>query len=216
MRTLIFSLSLLGAGVAVAQTFTPATPGVPSAPIVVAPPVPGMPVAPPLTPQAASRITQRFDAYLELQRATAASAAALRAAGLSAENDAVEQATLRPALPVGVTHIGRLSRPSTASASAVDPGVADVARSTLRARLGRDPSRIELDAELRTFDVRIGEVNRSLVALRPQIAAALKTDGAFPRALEAAALGVAPAAVDVNAVQAREGVRALVQPLLSR
>jgi hypothetical protein len=216
MRTLILSLPLLSVGIAVAQTLTPATPRVPSTPIVVAPPVPGLPVAPPLTTQAVANITQRFDAYFALQRATAPSAAALRAAGLSGENDVVEQATLKPALPVGVANVGRLTRPSTAGTKAEDPGVADVARTTLRSRLGRDPSRAELDAELRAFDARIGAVNQSLVTLRPQIAAALKSDGAFPRAIEATALGVAPAAVDANAAQASEGVRALVQPLLAR
>lgn len=215
MRVFILSLPLLGFGIAVAQPLTPATPGAPPTSIVVAPPVPGMPVAPPLTHNAVSRITQRLEAYLAHQRATAPRTEALRAAGLSADNDVVEQSTRTPALPIGVVHIGRLSKPS-ASAAAVDPGVADVARSTLRARLGRNPSVAELNAELRVFDARIGEVNRSLVEMRPQIAAALKADGAFPRKLEAAALRVAPAAADTNAPQAREGVRALFQPLLER
>ena len=60
------------------------------------------------------------------------------------------------------------------------------------------------------------QINRSLDGQRPQIATALKADGAFPRALEAAALGVGPAAADANAAQARDGLRALLQPLLAR
>ena len=86
----------------------------------------------------------------------------------------------------------------------------------MRARLGRDPSPAEVNAELRAFDAQIAQLNQALADMRPAIVKSVKSTGVFPRALETRALGVAPADPQVGSAPAQEGFRVLFQHLLSQ
>jgi hypothetical protein len=226
MRTFILALLLLGAGVASAQQFTIGggvstgtravgggiTVGTPGTGVAV----PVSPAIPPLTPAAALAIRQRLEAYSTYQAQVAPRPSALREAGLSADNDAVAQTTTTPMGAVGPAHVGRLLPRAPGNKDAVDPALADVSRLATRARLGREPTAAEVSAELSAFDARIAQLNQSLATMRPDIVKSMKSTGVFPRALEAGVLGVAPADPQRGSTQAREGVRALYQDLLSR
>jgi hypothetical protein len=59
-------------------------------------------------------------------------------------------------------------------------------------------------------------VNQALATRRPEIARAIARDRAFPRALEASALGLRPPDPQSRTAEAREGLRALYQTLLDR
>lgn len=214
-------LLLLAAAAASAQPVTPPRPGFetrpPGGPVVIVPPggvtPPPTLETPPLTVETAPKVEQRLRAWLDAQRSAAPTPAQLRAARLSSENDLLERSSATPANEIGPVHVGRLL-PATAAKGLGDPGLADVTRSTLRARLGRAPSQAELDAELRAFDTRIAQLNQALAAQRTQIAKAVKAGEAIPRAIEAAALGVAPADPEVQSAATREGLRGLFQTLL--
>jgi hypothetical protein len=169
--------------------------------------------APPLTAEQAQKIERRLRAYTASVSAAGLRVESLRARGLSRENDAVE--ALRSAGTGGPAHVGLLEvRPPAGRAA--DPGLVDAQRRALRARLGRDPSAAELNAERRAFDARIVQINRTLVARRAEIAGAVQRDRAFPRALEASLLGLKSPDPQLRSPEAREGMRALLQSLLLR
>jgi hypothetical protein len=173
----------------------------------------GSPLTTPLAPQSALTVKQRLEAYRAYQQKVSPRSSALREAGFSAEVDAVERRTKTVVGEVGPAHVGRL-RP--VQSGDVDPGLAYATRKALAARLGREPTSNELNAELRAFDTRIGQVNQFLVDKRVKIAEAVKRDGVFPRAFEATALGVAPADPEANSPEAKSGMRALLQILLTQ
>jgi hypothetical protein len=173
------------------------------------------PVGSLLTPELTPTLKQRLEGYRAYHQKAAPRASALRDAGLSAEVDAVER-TKTTAGGLGPVHVGRLRPVESAAAGDVDPGLAYATRQALAARLGREPTRSELNTELRAFDARIAQVNQSLADKRQKIAEAVKRDGIFPRAVDAAVLGVAPADPQANSPEARNGMRALLQILLTQ
>jgi hypothetical protein len=225
MRKSVYAILLLGIAAASAQPLTiergPTTgasvgTGVRTGTPAIEVPVPTSPALPPLTAESALRAKQRLEAYMAYQADVALRPSALREAGLSAENDAVEHTTSTPVGTVGPSYVGLLiARPPTGK-DVVDPGLATVSRVALRARLGRDPTTAELTTELRAFDARVAQLNQSLAVMRPQIAKAIKDTGNFPRSLEASALGVAPADPQASSAAASEGFRAVFQTLLTR
>jgi hypothetical protein len=176
----------------------------------------GSPLSTPLTPASALTVKQRLEAYRAYQQKASPRSSALREAGFSAEVDAVERRTKTVVGEVGPAHVGRLRPVQSAGAGDVDPGLAYATRKALAARLGREPTSNELNAELRAFDTRIAQVNQFLVDKRVKIAEAVKRDGVFPHALEATALGVAPADPEVNSPEAKSGMRALLRILLTQ
>ncbi|HEY7494062.1 MAG TPA: hypothetical protein VIH59_23540 [Candidatus Tectomicrobia bacterium] len=171
---------------------------------------------PPLTVDSALLVKQRLEAYSAYQAQVAPRSSVLREAGLSAEHDAVEHTTPTSIGPVGPAYVARLLPRAPTSKEAVDPGLADVSRLVVRARLGRNPTAAEVQAELRAFDAQITQLNQSLANMRPQIAKEVKSTGVFPRALEAGVLGVAPTDPQAGSTQAQEGFRVLWQNLLSQ
>jgi hypothetical protein len=190
-------------------------------PPVVTPPVVGTPIIvdptlPPLTADSARILRQRLETYLDDLVSVAPRLDTLTAVGLSKENDAVERPTSTPAGMVGPSYVAlaRKSR-SPASKEAVDPGLAAIGRVVLRARLGREPTEAELNADLQAFDRRVANANQALAGMRPRIADAMKRTGRFPRSLEAGVLGVAPADPATGSAAAAEGFRRLFQTLLT-
>lgn len=202
MRVLVLSfLTLSVAGLASSQP-APTTPR-------------ARPLAAGLTSDEARKVQRRLKDYAVGLRLHAVRAEALRQAGLSRDNDALEAVVATATLTAGPVHVGFLQPVSPAVATS-DPGLAATNRSMLRARLGREPSPAELESERRAFDARIAQVNRALARQRPQIARAVRRDGAFSSELDASILGVRPTDPHARSAEAQEGIRALMQMLLTR
>jgi hypothetical protein len=217
----LLPILLLGIGAANAQDLTIERNPSLVPPLVVTPPVVEVPIIvdstlPPLTADSARIARQRLETYLDDLGDVAPKLNTLTAAGLSKENDAVERPTSTPAGMVGPSYValGRKSR-SPASKDAVDPGLAETSRVVLRARLGREPTAAELNADLQAFDRRVANVNQALAEMRPRIADTMKRTGRFPRSLEAGVLGVTPADPQAGSAAAAEGFRRLFQTLLT-
>ena len=189
MRKMILLMLVLGVGASSAQQLTIGSGVSTGAPtvggsITVGTPgtgvtVPVDPAFPPLTVASALLVTQQLEAYSAYQANVAPPSSVLRDAGLSAENDVVEHTTPTPFGPRGPAHVAPLVPRAPASKGAVDPGLAEVSRLVMRARLGRDPSPAEVNAELRAFDARIAQLNQALADMRPAIVKSVKSTGAI-------------------------------------
>jgi hypothetical protein len=118
----------------------------------------------PLTASERGDLQRRLGEYRARLLAEAPREDALMRAGLSAEIDAVEQARRMPDGSIG--HVGVLQPLAAPPGLELDPAIAIGAREKLVRRLGREPTRAELDGEIRAFDVGIDSANRtgSLIA----------------------------------------------------
>jgi hypothetical protein len=195
----------------------PLTVGTTSGTVGIVVPIPtGVPVAPPLTTQEVAVIRTRLQTYVAAMQKNDARTADFRSDGHSVESDAVERAAKTPSGDLSPHYMERLRQLPGKRPAGVDPGLTSATRSALRARLGREPSSAELAAELNAFDARIAEMNRALAGKRVEIAKAVKRDGVMPRGLEATMLQLPPADPQTNSPAAQEGMRALMQMLLTR
>lgn len=176
----------------------------------------GIPLATPLTVEDVAVVRKRIEAYANSMRSNAVRLTDLRSDGHSVENDAIERATKTASGELGSPSIARLNPLTNQSRVSVDPVLAGLARAALRSRLGRNPSPVELAAEVNTFDDQVAQVNSSLAQKRAEIGKALKRDGRIPRALEATSLGIAPVDPQTNSPIVQEGMRALTQILLTK
>lgn len=171
----------------------------------------------PLAREEAERLRLRLRESVARQAAAAPRTEALRAAGLPEENDAVEHATTaRRAGTVGPIGVGLVRVLPPGPKDAVDPGLAEVTRSSLRARFDREPSPAEFAAELKVFDARAERANRWLADNRVRIAKAYGSAGAMPPDFDAAALDPAPTDPQADSAEVRAGFRALFRSLLAQ
>ncbi len=218
-RTLVFTL-FLGAvvGAATAQPVSRPTVTAPGR-VPVRPPVSvRQPVLTlPLAREEAERLRLRLRASVARQAAAAPGTEALRRAGLPEESDAVEHAAAAKRTgTAGPIWIGLVRVLPPGPKDAVDPALADVTRSSLRARLDREPSPAEFAAELEVFDTRVERANRWLADNRVRIAKAYRSAGAMPPDFDAAALDPAPTDRQPDSAEVRAGFRALFRSLLAQ
>ncbi len=131
----------------------------------------------------------RMRAYLATRGSQLLPRAVLTQAGLSAENDAVEQGVRIGGVWMAPLHVG-LAGTVTPPPLNVDPAALEGARVTARRRVGREPTEAEIAQELAAFDQSITRINQSLAQRQSEIASAYKQSGRFPREIEAPLLGV--------------------------
>jgi hypothetical protein len=112
--------------------------------------------------------------------------------GLSPDNDLFDQAIEVDGRLVSPPHIGRAVPASQSPTHGVDPAVEAGARAALRAQLGREPTRSEIDAEVAAFDWRIAQINAAIADAGGEIRVHYEQHGEFPRHLEERWLDVAP------------------------
>jgi hypothetical protein len=215
MRQILTVLSLLGAAAVTAIAQPPTVQ--PSTGPQVASPI-RLPTArlerAPLTTVQLQAIERRFAAYRDHLLASAPRPDTLLRAGLSEETDVVERASATEPDEIGPTHVGLLTRLSSPPAVHVDPGLVEGLGSSLRMRLGREPSADELAAELKAFDDRIARVNKELAVKRPGLARAMRREGVLPRALERRILGIPDRDPQTDSEQVQKGFQTLIQTLL--
>jgi hypothetical protein len=168
----------------------------------------------PLTPVETAVIARRLNDYRTRLLSDAPRADDLIRAGLAEPMDAVEQARATQPGKLPPIHVGVLARLPAPPAAQVDPALQTGARMTLHARLGREPSAAELQAEIAQFDARIARMNDALAARRTEITRAMRSTGQFPRALERRILGVPAAAEPADPEQVETGFQMLVRALL--
>ena len=172
-----------------------------------------MPPALRLTASELRSIGQRLTSYRARVSAEALSAEELLAAGLDASTDVVESARAPGAKGTETAHVALLE-PSTATTGEIDPALEEGARSTLRARLGREPSAPELAAEVAELDARIARMNESLAARRPELRLAMRRGGEFPRAMERPILGLGRNVVEPMAAPVEQRLQLLIAEML--
>lgn len=147
-------------------------------------PAPAIPL-----PAGSDEMTRRIRAYIATRGAQLLPRSALVAAGLSAENDAVEQGVRVGGAWMAPHHVG-LAGTAAPPALAVDPAALAGARAAARLRVGHDPTDAEVAQDLAAFDQQIARINQGLAQHQAEIAAAYKQTGRFPRGIEAPLLGV--------------------------
>lgn len=175
---------------------------------------PSRPLQIPLTTAELAVIEGRLSDYRKLLLADTPRAEDLSRAGLAETVDAVEQARATPSDKIGPTHVGVLARLPVSPVVQVDPAVEAGARTTLHARLGREPSAVELQGEIAQFDARIARMNDGLAARRGEIARAMHSNGQFPQLLERQILGVVNVAQPSDPGEVEAGFQMLIRSLL--
>lgn len=170
-------------------------------------PTPGILVSP-----GSDDMRTRMRAYIAARGAQLLARAALTQAGLSAENDAVEQGVRLAGVWMAPLHVG-LAGTATPPSLNVDPAALEGARAAARRRVGHDPTEAEVAQDLAAFDQAIARINQGLAERQAEIAVAYKQTGRFPRALEAPLLGVRPPATALASPTAAE--RAALQRVLT-
>jgi hypothetical protein len=169
----------------------------------------------PLTAEQARAIQRRLEAHRVEATASATRLESLRQAGVSESNDAIEKRAAAGA-ETAPLHVGLLRPPASSRPKwEVDPGLESATRAALLSRLGRDPSPAEVAAEIQAFDARIARANGQLAAKRQEIAATLRREGVFPRALEESVLGLPRREPSADPSASREGFHVLIQTLLA-
>lgn len=188
-----------------------AIPTAPTIPVIVTPTPPAIGVT--LSPQGQQYLQNRLPQYLTERVARLPSADALQQAGVSLENDALEQAWDADGRRVVPHHIGRAGV-SAPPAVTVDPVAIKAAAGIARQRLGREPTATEINAAVADFDAEIARVNQALAQRRTEIATAYRSTGRFPRDLEAPILGIAPRSAE--AVNPNQANRYQLQQILTK
>jgi hypothetical protein len=118
--------------------------------------------------------------------------------GLSPDNDLFDQAVAVDGRLVLPPHVGRAVSVSPSPIHEVDPSVEAGARTALRADLGREPTRSEIDSEVAAFDQRIEQINAAIADADGEIRDHYEQHGEFPRHLEEQWLEVAPRDPDLD------------------
>jgi len=142
------------------------------------------------TPVLAGRdeMLRRMRDYIAQRGAQLLPRAALTQAGLSPENDAVEQGVRVGGVWMAPHHVG-LAGTAAPPSLTVDPAALEGARAAARRRVGHDPTEAEVAQDLAAFDQAIARINQGLAERQAAIAAAYKQTGRFPDALEPPLLG---------------------------
>jgi hypothetical protein len=171
----------------------------------------------PLAREEAQTLRQRLQESLARQSALAPRQRALRDAGLPDESDAVEAARAAASEGhVGPIGIGLAQAPLAKPPVTVDPGLDAVTRLQLRARLDREPTGAEVEAELRAFDARIEQANRWLATHRTRVAKAYAAGGSLPPGFDDEAVRPGTTARRAVTPEERAAFRSLFRALLTQ
>jgi hypothetical protein len=173
-------------------TFWLATSTAVAQPFTTQPPATDMIVLPlRLTPAGQAYLSTTMTSYVARRSSQLPSRDSFSAAGLSVENDAIEQAWLENGRWVLPHHFARAVA-STPPAITIDPAAVEGARAAARSRLGRQPTAEEVTADIAAFDARIASLNAALAAQRATVAQAYQRTGRFPMEVAVSVIGLRP------------------------
>jgi len=143
-----------------------------------------------LSPATATWLYQKLREYVTQRVAEMPTISELLNEGFGSERDLVESGPKVGDKPIRMIGTGRARLVTEQPALTVDPAIKNSARATLRRRLRREPTQIEIDSELRNFDDTVALLNKDLAAHHDEIAAEMRKTGRFPRELERPILGM--------------------------